>query len=148
MQSQQRNIVKTVVIIVAVMVIILALFINKITTPRYLSDIELKINGLVLLKNQVQGSSKTGSWQLLASTPEQLQFLEKVIPQLNQSIRHQTEWRLVEDNAEFFAVLLKNHLPNEQAIVLMSGEQLRGYFKPPFDEHKFLLTYSSVVTHR
>ena len=43
----QKKTLKTVLMIVAVIALIQGLFLNKMLTPRYLSDLDLKINGLV-----------------------------------------------------------------------------------------------------
>ncbi len=72
--DQKKSVQKTVLIIVAIMATILVLFLNKITTPRYLSNIELKINGLVLQKSMTNAgldmSAAEGRWVLLVSDAE------------------------------------------------------------------------------
>ena len=49
-RSQKRGIWLTVIACLVFMAILWGLFFHKITTPRYLSSIELRVNGLVLLE--------------------------------------------------------------------------------------------------
>lgn len=144
--AQKKGVLKTVAILVLVMATILILFLNKITTPRYLSNIELKINGLVWLEQPQLIPVEGEGWQLLATTPEQFQFLEQVLPQLKSRISQQTEALLIDD--ESLDILNKTATVYDPVIGVVSNKRLLAYLKPPFDEHKFLLTYSSVVAHR
>ena len=44
-KKQQRNIRLTILVIVVFITVVMALFLNKITTPRVLSNVELRVNG-------------------------------------------------------------------------------------------------------
>lgn len=79
MNEQQKNIKKTLFILVAVMVTILVLFLNKITTPRYLSNIELKINGLVLIKESkaiigMEHTQPDALWRIIVKDKDDVLF--------------------------------------------------------------------------
>lgn len=149
MQAQQKNIIKTVLILLVVMISILLLFLNKITTARYLSEIELKINGLILLdKPQRIYEVGTGSsWTLVASTPAQKIILDDLEQSLRRSVKESTQ--IIEAPIQVQSQINKI-IPDYAAFIsiLNRERELIGYFKPPFDQHKMLLTYSSVVTHR
>lgn len=148
MNQQSRNIKKTVLTIVAIMVTILVLFVNKITTPRYLSDIELKVNGLELISSSRRGGVGEGvsgeQWMLLVNDPEGKRVLDKLHSSLKSSIRDKVLVVYTPTDAFVNAVKgQKKLLP----IVKPSGEFI-GYFKPPYDKDKMVVTLSSVVTHR
>ncbi len=147
--SQSKNITKTVLILVAVMATILALFLNKITTPRYLSDIELKINGLILLKDkhrQVMSSKLQHSqlqWMLVAQNAADQKVLEDFLSQVKKSIRK----KMVV--AELNSIVLPPNIFPQDAILLVNPQgQWVAYVKPPYQYPKMLLTLSSVITHR
>ncbi len=153
-QVQQKNILKTVLTIVVVMVVILLLFFNKITTPRYLSNIELKINGLILLsqpysidENKLKNKQEAKEWMLIAVDEEQKKALDDLERKLKKPIKGQTI--IVDADSELRASLSKR-LPKfpETIAIINPKQQLVAYFKPPFDRNKMLLTYSSVFTHR
>lgn len=149
MQSQQKNIIKTVLIIVILMVTILLLFLNKIATARYLSDIELKINGLILLDSPqtMEMPQSDAKWILVASTPEQKKLLDEFYPSLRKSAKAITDVTLAPISLQS---QINKQLPDYSRYisVINSDKKLMAYFKPPFDEHKMLLTYSSIVAHR
>lgn len=149
MQTQDKNILKTVLIIIACMITILLLFLNKITTARYLSDIELKINGLVLLDeppliNLVENKQE---WTLVANTEKQKQILDELQQSFRKSVKESTNIVLAPIALQS---QLNKQLPDYPSVigVINKDKRLVAYFKPPFDDHKMLLTYSSVVTHR
>lgn len=148
MSSQRKAITKTVLIIVAIMVAILAMFINKITTPRYLSDIELKINGLdIILKEQrqsVDASISGDYWMLLASDIDDKTVLDDLHRQLKSSVREKV---VVVYHSASELKAGANIVGKVIPIIKPSGEFL-GYFSYPYDQHKMILTLSSVVTHR
>lgn len=144
--SQQKNIFKTVIITIIVMLVILVLFLNKITTPRYLSDVELKINGLQLLEDSPLVASTNTSWQLVAANSQQQQVLSEFVLQLKDRIRRNTQ---VTNLSEFSNLSLDNFYPVQEAIGIINPEgQLIAYIKAPFDQQKMILTYSSLITHR
>lgn len=145
--SQNKNIIKTVLILVVAMATILLLFLNKITTPRYLSDVELRINGLILVKEKQQlipsDIEKSDQWFLIAQNEKDEKTVEKFLAAAKKSIRTKMT------SAELDSIVVtKNALP-EQTILLANPQgQLVAYLKPPYDQHKMLLTLSSVITHR
>lgn len=147
LNTQKKNILKTVAIIVVVMTTILLLFLNKITTPRYLSDIELKINGLILVKEkpQVEMDNKN-TWFLISHTEKQTALIASFLSELKPSIQEKTQ---ALSSTEPLALQLSQHIPHNDVIPIINDKnQLIAYIKPPFDQHKMLLTYSSVYTHR
>lgn len=135
---------KTVLIILTAMVVILLLFFNKITTPRYLSVMEHRINGLVLLREPTPMADTSDQWRLLFTTDKQQQTLTDWYPLLRQYIQAKTT---VIDSTE---LAIDQPLPYDQqrsiGIVNPQGVLL-GYFKPPFDHQRMILTYSSLTTH-
>lgn len=148
MSDMQKNIKKTVLVIVAIMVTILALFINKITTPRYLSNIELKINGLELVKateKNTLGEGVSGDyWMLLAADQEDKAALDALHQELKPSLRKKV---MIVYSAATELKAQVNQSKKIIPIIKPSGEFL-GYFTYPYDTHKMILTLSSVVTHR
>lgn len=148
MTDMQKNIKKTVLTIVAIMVTILALFINKITTPRYLSNIELKINGLELIKETQRSSidkAISGEyWMLLAADNEDKAALDTLHQALKTSLREKI---IVVSHAGTELKAQVNRKGKIIPIVKPSGEFI-GYFTYPYDKNKMILTLSSIVTHR
>lgn len=154
--EQQKSIKKTVWIIVAIMVSILVLFVNKITTPRYLSLIELKINGLVLLdkdsRTPVQHASSPDSWLLVVSDEEERQLLDSMMDDLDASIKNQIA---VVDEATLTLNVEVHTSKSTIPIIKPSGDTSGvgtgyyiGYLVSPYDRNKAILTLSSVITHR
>jgi hypothetical protein len=148
--NQQKAITKTVAITLLVIATILALFFHKITTPRYLSVVELKINGLVLLSQAVPVTPETGSkdrWSLIASTDSQAVLLTGFEAELKSSLKSKTQ--ILRGTVDLDAQL-RNHIPSypDAIAIINRQQQLVGYLKPPYDQHKMLLTYASVLTHR
>jgi len=145
MNTQKNNIKKTVIIIVAIMVTILTLFIHKITTPRYLSDIELKINGLVLVRDapyvSLYDESESDVWKLVSVNEEQKKMLQELQQSLKKNLRKKI---FLIDQSAIKGLSVEN---GKVALVNPSGEYF-AYFKPPYDQHKMILTLSSVLTHR
>ncbi|MGH1439886.1 MAG: hypothetical protein ACRBBR_07250 [Cellvibrionaceae bacterium] len=149
METQQKNIIKTVLIIVALMASILLLFLNKITTARYLSDVELKINGLILLDppQTMEMTQHNAKWVLVANTQEQKKLLDEFYPSLRKSAKAITDITLAPISLQS---QINKQLPeySRYISVINTDKKLMAYFKPPFDQHKMLLTYSSIVAHR
>lgn len=144
--DQKKSIIKTIVLIVVLMATILTLFLNKITTPRYLSNIELKVNGLILRSDEysVTIDDKTApTWLLLAGNDQQKILLNEFHQSLKPSLRKQIN--IISDGSE----LLPTRLVKDGTIPVIkpSGEYF-AYLKPPYDTHKMTLTLSSVITHR
>ena len=152
--EQQKSIKKTVWIIVAIMVSILVLFVNKITTPRYLSFIELKINGLVLLdkdsRTLVQHASSSDAWLLVVSDDAERQLLESMMEDLDASVKNKI---VVVDETVLTSTIevqtSKSNIPiiKPSSDVAGSGYYM-GYLVSPYDRNKAILTLSSVITHR
>jgi hypothetical protein len=148
MSEQQKGIKKTVLIIVAIMATFLVLFFNKITTPRYLSDIELKVNGLVLI-DEVKRVTASGAisdklWMLVVNNEKDKQLLEGLRQNLKGGVGKKitlVDKTAIELNANI--VTTKKIIP----ILKPSGEYL-GYLTSPYDKKKIIITLSSVVTHR
>lgn len=150
--EQQKSIKKTVWVIVAIMVTILVLFIHKITTPRYLSQIELKINGLVLFDKADRRTVSIGdgqsSWILLVDSEEERQLFEDIFPLLDNSIKTHVEVK--DENALNVAFDIQQQIQTSKSTIPLikpNGEYI-GYFVSPYDNNKIILTLSSVVTHR
>lgn len=145
MDSLQKNIIKTVLIIVAVMATILVLFIHKITTPRYLSDIELKINGLILLKSPQQLSNLDerlqGSWLLLVNNEKNKKIVEEVHNNLKGRVSHKL---LLVDQKSFSALTADEET---MPLINANGEYM-AFLKPPYEKNKMIMTLSSTITHR
>lgn len=150
MNAQAKNIKKTIATIIVIMVTILVLFFNKITTPRYLSNIELKINGLELVNKADQisiGKNLSGDfWLLLARDEEDKLILDELHRSLKTKIREQVVvvYRSTLNSTIDLSV---NTTKKTVPIIKPSGEFL-GYFKSPYDKNKMILTLSSVITHR
>lgn len=146
--EQQKNIKKTVWVLVAIMVTILVLFINKITTPRYLSQIELKINGLVLLGKEstqtIEELKSSSSWTLLVDSEEEKKLLENIMLSLDNSVKKTIT--VVEENTLNFQSDIQTN-KSTIPIIKPSGEYI-AYLVSPYDRNKVILTLSSVVTHR
>ena len=146
--EQKKNISKTIVIIVLVMVTILTLFIIKITTPRYLSNIELKINGLVLLSEPIPIppliEPSSSDWLLIVNDAQESALMQSIAIQVGerveQSIRVLDRQTLSLDS--------DYRLPLKRIAIIKPQGQYMGYFKKPYNEHKLILTLSSVITHR
>ena len=201
-QRQKLGIWLTVVACLAFITVLWALFYHKITTPRYLSTIELRVNGLVLLKQpqllaDLQGQVVAQEllpkkWRLLvlhkgpcsAVCVEYMTSLVIMLGQLQQTHLEKTQLVLVADNApELLALvnaadqnnvidrnkiqiipfedshwqsfensvdLAAQHTTNAwpKIIIVDDSGHYRGYFTPPFNHNKMLLTYSSVIAHR
>ena len=206
-QRRKRGIWLTVVACLIFITVLWMLFYHKITTPRYLSDVELRVNGLVLLQQpqllaDLQGQAvveqlSPGKWRLLvvhkgrcgADCVEYMTSLVIMLGQLKQSHLEKTQLVLVTDNtAELLALINaadQNDVIDREKIQIISLEDsnwhgfqgwgvkdsvdraaqhtknaspkiiivddsghYRGYFTPPFNHNKMLLTYSSVIAHR
>jgi len=214
-----KNIKISLLLIILFMVSVLSLFINKLTTPRYLSSPELMVNGFYLFPEPKAFSSFTlltgnnqiisqedlkGKWTLiyfgftrcpdecpvamslirnLYSTLEKKDFdlsdkqtmlvtidpendtpdiIDKYAKAFNQdfigargnrpmllSLATQLNVMVVEPpkNHESHSI---NHLENHSNNIMLIDPEGKyfGFFRPPFDEEKFLLTFQSVVTPR
>ncbi|MBX2809922.1 MAG: hypothetical protein KTR20_14965 [Cellvibrionaceae bacterium] len=147
MNAQRKNIYITVALSIGFMVLVLALFLNKMTTARYLSNIELKINGLIMLSQPIDTgiAQHTGSWRLLVETPQAHKLLGALMTALPKKIQQQTT---IIDSTPALQQQLANHLPDDSIAIINQQGQLMAYFKSPFNQHKMKLTYASVVTHR
>ena len=214
-----KNIKISLALIILFMVSVLSLFINKLTTPRYLSETELRVNGYYQFPNprefsnfQILTSNNLmlekdifkGKWTLiyfgytrcpaecpvamsliktLYSTLESKGFklddkqvllftidpendtpndVDKYAKAFNESfigargdrpmllsMATQLKVRVVEPPKNMH-VNHMDHLENHSNNILLINPdgQYVGFFRPPFNEEKFLLTYQSVVTPR
>ncbi len=157
MNTQDKKILKTVVILVAVMLTILGLFLNKITTPRFLSSIELKVNGYILLNANKDGSRKDSEnifgaydndkWTIVIIDESQREAITDLLSSLKNPMKSNTDVVLLNNEIK---AKLSQQLPDRDDIIAVVNEnnKLSGYFKAPFDNNKMVLTYSSVFTHR
>ncbi|MDB9813214.1 SCO family protein [Gammaproteobacteria bacterium] len=214
-----KNIKISLLLIVLFMTAVQFLFINKLTTPRYLSAPELLVNGFYLFPESkafsdftlVTANNKTinqndliGKWTLmyfgftlcpdecpvamslirnLYATLEKKDFdlsdkqtilvtidpendspeiVDKYAKAFNQnfigarsnrpmllSLATQLNVMVIEPPITHEAHSI-DHLENHTNNILLIDPQGKffGFFRPPFDEEKFLLTYQSVVTPR
>jgi len=157
MNTQDKRILKTVLIIITAMLVILALFFNKITTPRFLSSIALKVNGYVLLNANKDGSRKDSEnifsaynndkWTIVILDENQRESIMDLLASLKNPMKSNTDIVLIDNKIE---AMLSQQLPNRDDIIVVVNDanKLSGYFKAPFDNNKMVLTYSSVFTHR
>jgi hypothetical protein len=150
--EQQKSIKKTVWIIVAIMVSILVLFVNKITTPRYLSLIELKINGLILLDKEnrkiVQHTSPPNSWLLVISDDAERQLLDSMMEDLDTAIKNKIT--VVDEST--LNLNVETNTRKRIIPIIKPSDDASGYYMAylvsPYDRNKSILTLSSVITHR
>ena len=140
--SQKKNITLTVIAAILFMATVLALFVNKITTPRYLSAIELKINGLVLLEEPIAMSEQGAGeqWLLLVHNAQQQQVANNLLEILPKKITDNTT---VINNLQRYS-----NLAQENILIANPSQNIIAYFTPAFEQNKMKLTYSSVFTHR
>ena len=214
-----KNIKISLALIILFMTAVLSLFINKLTTPRYLSEPELLVNGYYQFTNPKEFSnfqiltSKDvvidkdifkGKWTLIyfgytrcpAECPVAMSLIRALYSTLGSKGFNMDNKQMllvtidpendtpndVDEYAKAFnksfvgargdrpmllsmtkqlnvAVVeppkgmrdghmehLESHSNN--IILINPDEQYVGFFRPPFDEEKFLLTYQSVVTPR
>ena len=198
---------------------VLSLFVNKLTTPRYLSAPELLVNGLYVFPEPKLFSEFTlltsenrsitqddlmGRWTLVyfgfTRCPNECQVAMSLIKNLYSTLENKNfnlsdkqtllitidpendSPKMVDDYAKAFntgfigargerPMLLSlatqlnvmvveppkndshhsiDHLENHSNNILLIDPQGKyfGFFRAPFDEEKFLLTYQSVVTPR
>ena len=213
------NIKISLALIILFMISVLSLFINKLTTPRYLSAPELLVNGFYQFPNaknfsnfQIISSNNTilnkdtlmGKWTLIyfgftrcpAECPVAMSLIKNLYSTLDSkgfNLNDKQALLITIDpendspndvdiyakafNKKFIGargdrpMLLSmatqlnvmvieppkgshsdhmDHLENHSNnILLINPEgQYAGFFRPPFEEEKFLLTYQSVVTPR
>ncbi len=214
-----RNIKISLTLIILFIVAVLSLFINKLTTPRYLSPNELLVNGYYQFPNpkefsNFQFSSSNGlllnnnvfseKWTLVyfgftrcpAECPVAMSLMKNLYSTLaskgfdlsdkqvilvtidpendsandidkyakafnNSFLGMRGERPMLLSLATQLNVMVieppKNmhsnnisHLENHSNNILLINPEGKyaGFFRPPFDEEKFLLTYQSVVTPR
>ena len=214
-----KNIKISLVLIILFMIAVLSLFINKLTTPRYLSAPELLVNGYYQFPNPKEFSnfqiltSKDvvidkdifkGKWTLVyfgytrcpAECPVAMSLIKALYSTLGSkgfnlndkqallvtidpendtpndvdqyakafnnsfigargdrpmllSMTTQLNVMVVEPTMNMHSNHM-DHLENHSNNILLinpDGHYI-GFFRPPFDEEKFLLTYQSVVTPR
>tara|TARA_B100000287_G_C20663218_1_gene790855 strand:+ start:1090 stop:1740 length:651 start_codon:yes stop_codon:yes gene_type:complete len=214
-----RNIKISLALIILFMVSVLSLFINKLTTPRYLSTSELLVNGYYQFPNPkefsnfqiftsndivVDKSALKGKWTLIyfgytrcpSECPVAMSLIKNLFSTLNSKGFNLDNKQVllvsidpehdssndIDKYAKAFNRLFigargdrpmllsmttqlnvmvteppKNmdfghleHLENHSNNILLINPDAKyvGFFRPPFDEEKFFLTYQSVVTSR
>ena len=214
-----RNIKISLTLIILFIVAVLSLFINKLTTPRYLSPNELLVNGYYQFPNpkefsNFQFSSSNGlllnnnvfskKWTLVyfgftrcpAECPVAMSLMKKLYSTLaskgfdlsdkqvilvtidpeNDSANDVDKYAKAFNNSflgmrgerpmllslatQLNVMVIEppknmhsdhiSHLENHSNNILLINPEGKyaGFFRPPFDEEKFLLTYQSVVTPR
>ena len=213
------NIKISLLLIILFMALVLFLFVNKLTTPRYLSAPELLVNGLYVFPEPKSFSEFTlltspnspitqdnlmGKWTLVyfgfTRCPNECPVAMSLIKNLYNTLDNKNfnlsdkqtllitidpendSPKMVDDYAKAFhagfigargerPMLLSlatqlnvmvveppknhshhsiDHLENHSNNILLIDPQGKyfGFFRAPFDEEKFLLTYQSVVTPR
>ena len=214
-----KNIKISLLLIILFMTSVLSLFVNKLTTPRYLSAPELLVNGLYVFPELKSFSEFTlltsknspitqddlmGKWTLVyfgfTRCPNECPVAMSLIKNLYSTLENKNfnlsdkqtllitidpendSPKMVDDYAKAFntgfigargerPMLLSlatqlnvmvveppkndshhsiDHLENHSNNILLIDPQGKyfGFFRAPFDEEKFLLTYQSVVTPR
>ena len=151
-QRQKRGIWLTVIACFAFMSILWGLFYHKITTPRYLSMIDLRVNGLVLLKqpkslSQIQAETiaaelQPDKWQLLvvhkgpcdAICIERMTSLVVMLDQLKQEHLEKTQLMLVaDDTAKLLEVIngadQNNAISREKIQTIILGDSQQRNFE-------------------
>ena len=214
-----RNIKISLTLIILFIIAVLSLFINKLTTPRYLSPNELLVNGYYQFPNpkefsNFQFSSSNGlllnnnvfskKWTLVyfgftrcpAECPVAMSLMKNLYSTLaskgfdlsdkqvilvtidpeNDSANDVDKYAKAFNNSflgmrgerpmllslatQLNVMVIEppknmhsdhiSHLENHSNNILLINPEGKyaGFFRPPFDEEKFLLTYQSVVTPR
>ena len=214
-----KNIKISLALIILFMVAVLSLFVNKLTTPRYLSAPELLVNGYYQFPNpkefsnfQILTSNNVvldkdifkGKWTLIyfgytrcpAECPVAMSLIKTLYSTLDSkgfnlsnkqtllvtidpendapntvdkyakafnksfigargdrpmllSMATQLNVMVVEPPKNMYSDHMEHLENHSNNILLINPEgQYAGFFRPPFDEEKFLLTYQSVVTPR
>jgi len=144
MNQQQKNITKTVVIIAFIMTAFLGMFLHKITTPRYLSNIELKVKEPVS-SDKLLDKKQPDDWLLLIDENN-----KEFVAALKDSLKPKLKNKLTIINKEnLSASTVKGLKLKENTLALFDEEgRYKGYLRSPFDINKMKLTLSSVLTHR
>ena len=214
-----KNIKISLALIILFMVSVLSLFINKLTTPRHLSETELRVNGYYQFPNprefsnfQILTSNNLmlekdifkGKWTLIyfgyTRCPAECPVAMSLIKTLYSTLESKG-FKLDDKQVLLFTIDPENDTPNDvdkyakafnesfigargdRPMLLSMATQLNvmvveppknmdvnhmdhlenhsnnillinpdgqyvGFFRPPFNEEKFLLTYQSVVTPR
>jgi len=104
---------------------------------------------LILLESPqiVDVKSDDSKWFLVANTEEQKKLLDEFYLSLRTSAKKTTEVMLAPISLQS---QINKQLPNyvRYISIINTDKKFMAYFKPPFDQHKMLLTYSSIVAHR
>lgn len=158
MNELDKRIYKTIAMIFVVVSVIMVLVFNRLMTPRFLSTIELRVNGYILLNADRDGSRKLSpsivnsnednkKWFIVVDNESEKELISNLLSIVNDPMKSNTEVMLstpIIDSKLFQQVSNQN---NFIAVINDTGK-LSGYFKPPFDRNKMVVTYSSVFTHR
>jgi hypothetical protein len=158
MNELDKRIYKTIAMIFVVVSVIMVLVFNRLMTPRFLSTVELRVNGYILLNADRDGSRKLSpsivdsnednkKWLIVVDNESEKELISNLLSIVNDPMKSNTEVMLstpIIDSKLFQQVSNQN---NFIAVINDTGK-LSGYFKPPFDRNKMVVTYSSVFTHR
>jgi hypothetical protein len=158
MNELDKRIYKTILIIFLVVSVIMTLVFNRLMTPRFLSTIELKVNGYILLNADRDGSRKQSpsilsasednkKWFIVVDNEKEKKLITNLLSIVNDPMKSNTE--LMVSTPEIDSKLFKQVSNQDNFIAVINDTgKLSGYFKPPFDRNKMVVTYSSVFTHR
>lgn len=158
MNELDKRIYKTILIIFVVVSVIMVLVFNRLMTPRFLSTVELRVNGYILLNADRDGSRKQSpiilsssednkKWFIVVDNETEEKLVTSLLSILNDPMQSNTEVLL--STPEIASKLFEQVSDQDNFIAVINDTgKLSGYFKPPFDRNKMVVTYSSVFTHR
>jgi hypothetical protein len=158
MNELDKRIYKTILIIFVVASVIMVLVFNRLMTPRFLSTVELRVNGYILLNADRDGSRKTSpiilkpsegneKWFMVVGNETEKKLISNLLSILNDPMKSETGVMLTTPAID--SKLYEQVSDQDNFIAVINDEgTLSGYFKPPFDTNKMVVTYSSVFTHR
>lgn len=145
----QRNIWRTLIAALAFMAVVLLLFLNKITTPRYLSDIELRIHGLELLQQPLTLEAQTSNqWRLVSMNPQQQTKLNNALAKMPKRIQNKIETLSLDKLAEKYRETIATIEGKETVKIIKPNGVLFAVLHAPIETNRIVLTLSSVITHR
>ena len=158
MNELDKKIYKTILIIFVVVSVIMVLVFNRLMTPRFLSTVELRVNGYIILNADRDGSRKASNsilnssednkkWFMVVGNEKEKKLIDDLLSILNDPMKSNTEVMLTTPAVDSKLAEQVSNQDNFIAVINDEGT-LSGYFKPPFDRNKMVVTYSSVFTHR
>lgn len=158
MNELDKRIYKTILIIFVVVSVIMVLVFNRLMTPRFLSTVELRVNGYILLNADRDGSRKQSSsilsasednkkWFIVVDNEKEKKLITSLLSILNDPMKSNSGVMVSTPDIDTKLFKQVSNQDNFIAVINDTGK-LSGYFKPPFDRNKMVVTYSSVFTHR